>query len=524
MLRVRALITGLALLLAACGGGGGGGGGENPPPPPPQQQVQVTTTPTAIDLAPSATHQFACAVTGSQNTQCTWSVVGGDVNGTITNAGLYRAPSTPGAFQVRATSAADPTRTATATVTVRPVVGASRPWVTGYYAGWFWHGYPPHRVDMTAMTHFVFGRIAPGSGTLGGDPGQLMNGAISAQEVPGSPYAPQTVEDYLVSRAHAADRKALIMIGGAGDGMGFYRSTADGVRRTFVVNLVNYMVEHDYDGIDVDWEDCLTPTEQCPVQSGPEAQRRLMALLGELRTEANSRARYQGVGRQVIITFPWYAKNINWLETGGRVEQWEADVANMVDQFNLMSYGIGTAYVAQGWRSWLSGPIYGATGETPYDLDTSIRAYVRTGVPRHKIGIGIGFYGMFYSPDITGPRQALSGGTRLHADDTALAYNELRENGYLSRGTYHWDAEARVGYRSYNRDNGFPNGYRPPDGAPAAGMLSYEDEASIRAKGAWVRDPETAVGGTIIWVINYGWQNDTQTNPLLDEVKRSFID
>ena len=521
MFRPRLLAIGLALVLtlSACGGGGGGDGGGPHQPPPGQGQVQVSLTPAEIDLAPSASFQFTFSITGTNNVQTEWAATGG----TISATGMFTAPATEGDYRVTLTSVADRSRTATATVHVRAPTAPSSAWVTGYYAGWYWNTYPPEKVDMTAMTHFVFGRVAPGSGTLAGQPGQVINGAASAQELPGSPYAPQTVEDFLVSRAHASGRKALIMLGGAGDGMGFYRSTADGVRRTFVVNLVNYMVQHDYDGIDVDWEDCLTPSNECTIASGAEAQRRLKALLSELRTEANARPRYQGAGRQLIVTFPWYAKNINFLEPGGRVEQWEADVANMVDQFNLMSYGIGTAYVAPGWRSWLSAPIYGATGETPYDLDTSIRAYVATGVPRRKIGIGIGFYGMFYSPDITAPRQALSGGTQLHADDNALAYNELRRNGFLTRGTYSWDTVARVGYRSYSAANGYPNGYRPSAGWPAAGMLSYEDEASIRAKGAWVRNPDTAVGGTIIWVINYGWLDDTQTNPLLDEVKRSFL-
>ncbi len=521
MRRFRLLALGFAMAfsLTGCGGGGGGGNSGGGPQQPPPAQIQVSVTPAEVELAPSASLQFTAAVTGTDVTRVEWTTTGG----TISPVGLFIAPAAEGTYRVTAASVADRSRTATATVRVRAPAALSSAWVTGYYAGWYWNTYPPERVDMTAMTHFVFGRIAPGSGTLGGQPGQLINGATSAQEVPGSPYAPQTVEDYLVTRAHAAGTKALIMLGGAGDGMGFYRSTSDGARRTFVVNLVNYMVQHDYDGIDVDWEDCLTPSPECTIQSGAEAQRRLMALLRELRTEANSRPRYQGAGRQVIITFPWYAKNINFLEPGGRVEQWEADVANMVDQFNLMSYGIGTAFVAPGWRSWLSAPIYGATGETPYDLDTSVRAYVATGVPRRKIGIGIGFYGMFYSPDITAPRQALSNGTDLHADDNALAYNELRRNGFLTRGTYTWDAVARVGYRSYSAANGFPTGYRPSAGWPAAGMLSYEDEASIRAKGAWVRDPDTAVGGTIIWVINYGWLDDSQTNPLLDEVKRSFL-
>src|SRR5262249_55024815 len=41
--------------------------------------------------------------------------------GSITTAGLYTAPATPGTFHVRATSQADPTKSATATATVAQV-------------------------------------------------------------------------------------------------------------------------------------------------------------------------------------------------------------------------------------------------------------------------------------------------------------------------------------------------------------------------------------------------------------------
>src|SRR5262245_48582185 len=58
-----------------------------------------------------------------------------------------------------------------------PSAPAGPRWVSGYYAGWFWEWYPPAVVDMTAMTHFIFGRYAPGGGTLGGRAPQLVQGA-----------------------------------------------------------------------------------------------------------------------------------------------------------------------------------------------------------------------------------------------------------------------------------------------------------------------------------------------------------
>lgn len=516
-LRTLAVLT-TALLLTGCGGGGGGGGGNPPPPPPPPPQAQVTITPTQADLTTHTGQLFTCAVTNSANTQCSLNVqeAGG---GRISIDNVYVPPTTPGTYHVVAASAADPTRTATATirVTAAPSV-ATRPWVTAYYAGWYWDQmYPPQAVDMTAMTHFVFGRVAPGGGSLGGAAGEVVLGGGNSHDPGLSPDGVRSVEDYLIRRAHAADVRALLMLGGDGlDGRGFLLSTTDAVRPTFVRNIVDYMVAHDYDGVDVDWENELQGNDGMGVTAA-EARRRLIALITEIRAEADSRPRYQGANRPVLVTFPGYAVSINFLEPGGRVEQWQADVAMLVDQYNLMSYGIGTAFPADGWRSWLSSPIFGATGTTPYDLDSSIRAYVATGVPRSRIGVGIGFYGIYYSPPVTGPRQAIAG-SDFEANDVALRYSVLVEKGYLSNGTYHWDAEARVGYRSYGGA-----GYVPaidPASTPA-GFLSYENEQSILAKGAWVR--ETGVGGAIVWTLNYGWLHGPQTNPLLAAVKQGFL-
>ncbi|GAA4736141.1 hypothetical protein GCM10023350_19970 [Nocardioides endophyticus] len=117
--------------------------------------------------------------------------------------------------------------------------GRRKPWVTGYYAAWFWDWlYPPAKVDMTAMTHFVFGRVAPGGGAPDG--------------------SGKSIEQYLIDKAHAAATKALLMLGGDGaDGRGFMLSSDDVMRAEFVDNIVDYLVAHDHDGVDVDWENCL---------------------------------------------------------------------------------------------------------------------------------------------------------------------------------------------------------------------------------------------------------------------------
>jgi len=61
---------------------------------------------------------FTATVTGSSNTAVTWSVQEGSAGGTITSGGVYTAPSTAGTYHVVATSQADSTKSAVATVTV----------------------------------------------------------------------------------------------------------------------------------------------------------------------------------------------------------------------------------------------------------------------------------------------------------------------------------------------------------------------------------------------------------------------
>ncbi len=395
------------------------------------------------------------------------------------------------------------------------------PWVTGYYAGWYWdQGYEPHEIDMSAMTHFVFGRVAPGGGSLDGEPGEVVEGAGSAHDVAASPYPGTTVEDEAIRLAHAAGAKALLMLGGDGfDGRGFVASTTDAVRPTFVENIVDYLVEHDYDGVDIDWENCIGGEAwECGVDiSVAESVRRLTGLITDIRAEMAERARY--ASEPGIITFPGYPVSINELDPDGRVAQWQVDVALLVDQYNLMSYGIGTTWNRGGWDSWFSGALDGESGTHPVSIDSSIEAYVASGVPRERIGMGIGFYGIYFGPTITGPRQSTddAGNDIYEVDDNALAYENLVRLGYLDNGVRHFDAEASSTYRVYG------NGGYVPALDPArhpAGMLSYEDEESIAAKGAYAR--AGLAGGTIIWTLNYGALPDG-TNPLLQAVKSAFL-
>jgi hypothetical protein len=90
--------------------------------PPP---VAITISPTAATVRVNKTKQFIATVQNTPNTSVTWKVngiVGGNGSvGTISASGVYRAPNSvpnPAVVTVSATSAADPTKSASASVTV----------------------------------------------------------------------------------------------------------------------------------------------------------------------------------------------------------------------------------------------------------------------------------------------------------------------------------------------------------------------------------------------------------------------
>ena len=91
--------------------------------------IVVKITPTFVQLNTGAQQQFSASVTGSTDTAVTWSVSGsgctGAACGTVTSSGLYTAPAAvpnPASVNVIATSQADPTKSASATVVVQSAV------------------------------------------------------------------------------------------------------------------------------------------------------------------------------------------------------------------------------------------------------------------------------------------------------------------------------------------------------------------------------------------------------------------
>ena len=413
--------------------------------------VQLVTTPGTVSLAPLATQQFATSGMWSDGSTTIPAVTYFATGGTITSSGLYTASSTPGTYRVIAVQSMW-SRADTSIITVTDVVTApSNRWVSGYYVGYQRDLYPETSIDFTYLTHIIVGAIEP-----------TANGSVTTDLWIDAITGP-TVARTISTRAHQANRKALLMLGGQGYRTNLLAATSTANMPLFVNNLLAALTTLGYDGIDVDWEP-LEVTDQ-PI---------VLDLLKRLRAARPN----------ILLTMPVAWVNPNWQT----VDPWFVQAGAQLDQMNIMSYQMADNW--GGWSSWHSAALYGGAGDHPTSVSGSAAAYKTAGVPSAKIGIGLGFYGSCWR-GTNDMRQTLLAGSGVVASDNTMSYTNILSK-YFSTAAYKWDATARSGYLSYASATG-------PDGCT---MVSYEDERSIGEKGAYVK--ANNFGGAIIWTIGQG--------------------
>jgi N-acetylneuraminic acid mutarotase len=85
--------------------------------------VSISVAPTASEVNPTGTRLFSADVEGTINKTVMWALQEGPAAGTI-SSGLYTAPATLGTFHVVATSAADPSKSAVASIVVTNTAGS----------------------------------------------------------------------------------------------------------------------------------------------------------------------------------------------------------------------------------------------------------------------------------------------------------------------------------------------------------------------------------------------------------------
>jgi chitinase len=342
-------------------------------------------------------------------------------------------------------------------------------WVQGYYVGYERDLYPIEAVDFGALTHLMVGRVRPlADGTVTRD--------FDIDDVNGPIWAQATVD-----ATHAAGRKAILMVGGAGEIDG-WRAAASQHRDALVANLLAVMDQFGFDGLDLDWE---------PLEDTDHAD--FEALASALRADRPD----------MLMTVP-----VGWINSNFQTsDPWYGTIAPLFDRINIMTYDMAGPW--DGWQSWHNSALSGASPTTPSSVVTSVTFYLTSGVPDSRLGVGSAFYGYCWQ-GVTGPLQ--DGGT--FANEATLSYAAIID-GYYSPTLRQWDATASVPYLSS----------AAPIGAAGCNFLSYEDEQSIAAKGNYARLHH--LGGVIIWTIGEGHLGDRppgQQDPLLEAIRAAFLE
>lgn len=352
-------------------------------------------------------------------------------------------------------------------------------WVMGYHVGYERNLLATAEIDFATITHLMVGRLIPNANATVTDHFDIdaVNGPIWAQGV--------------VNATHAAGRKAILMVGGAGEINGWRAAAATpALRATLVANLLAKVDQYGADGLDLDWE---------PIQTEDHAP--LLALTQALRTARPN----------LLLTMPVGWINTNLAPPAGEAAFMDA-IADVLDRIAVMSYGM--VYEDFGWWSWHSSALAAHKGNTPSSVASSVDYYLGTGIPAAKLAVGTGFYGTCYQR-VTAPDQVTQGGDIVGSDGT-FSYRNIVAN-YLPGMNAHYDATANAPWLSATGGVG-PVGAR-------CNYLSYENAASIAAKGNYVRSQ--GLGGTIIWTIAQGHRPDLavgDANQLLRAVKSAFLD
>ena len=351
-------------------------------------------------------------------------------------------------------------------------------WVQGYYVGYERTLLAPQDIPFDAVTHLMVGRVTPlaGGGVSNDFDIDTVNGPLFAQAA--------------VDAAHTAGRKAILMVGGAGEIDGWRDAASAANRAVFVANLLARMDQYGLDGIDLDWEP-LDDADKVPFK----------AVAAALRAARP----------QMLLTVPvgWF--NPNYMTP----DPYWAEIAPLFDRINVMTYDMAGAALQgwDGWKSWHNSALYNTdppTVSTPSAVDVSFRlGFLPTGVPAAKLGIGLAFYGYCWQ-GVTAPHQ--DGGS-ISASDGTMSYATIATQ-YPVATTRQWDAAAHVPYLSSIAAIG-------PAGC---NFVSYDDAQSVAEKGAYAK--AHGIGSVIIWTIGQGHVASNppgSRDPLLDALRTSYL-
>jgi len=333
-----------------------------------------------------------------------------------------------------------------------------KPIVLGYYPSWPC-GLSPSEIRYDLFTHLAHAFVTA-----------TTEGAV--QHSGGLPSSE------LVERAHAAGVKVLVSVGGADSGACLgdvcLKETS---RARFVQELVGLVEAWHYDGVDLDWEFPRNTAERDALTTlARELRKRLgpNRLLVSAQSGAKWACRY--VDMQALReSFDWVA---------------------------VMTYDMHGPWSSHAGHN---APLHTPKADAAECSSNSLTAFMRFWQEEgkwstNKLLVGIPCYGRGFRVPLYRPLpRQLANHPREYVAFRQIS--ELVAKGWVKQ----WDAEAQVPWLE----------------SPAHDeILSYEDEASAKIKGAWAR--AQGYGGIFFWEISQDATGQGR-HPIIEAARASFL-
>ncbi|KAJ8110045.1 hypothetical protein OPT61_g7002 [Boeremia exigua] len=347
----------------------------------------------------------------------------------------------------------------------KPDVGSSnsRQVVIGYYEGWNMKKkcgtMTPEEIPVHSLTHliFSFGFIAPGTFKI----------------EPMTDFQPSLFGRVTDLKMKKPSLKVLIALGGwTHNDPGKYQKVFSDMaasaanRKTFISNLIGFMAEYGFDGVDLDWE-----YPGAPDRGGiPEDGDNLNKLMKEMK---------DAMGSRYILTFTaptsyWYLRHFDIKKS-----------AEIADWINLMSYDLHGVWDGD---NPIGNQILGHTNLT--EIDLALDLLWRNDVSPSKIVLGTGFYGRSFrleDPKCWTPGCKFSGpGEKGECTDTEgfLSYKEVKDILAKTKAKPKLDKKAAVQYLTYGQNS----------------WISYDDPTTIQLKVDFAN--KRGLKGLMTWAID----------------------
>ncbi|KAI6245697.1 Chitinase [Erysiphe necator] len=252
-----------------------------------------------------------------------------------------------------------------------------------YFANWdiYKRSYNPQEIPASEVTHilYAFWNLASNGSVYNSDTYADITKQFATDKPNGySNNLFGSLKQLYILKKHNRHLKTLMTVGGWTYSTNFAAAvSSDTSRAKFASDVVSFVRDLGFDGVDIDWEYPADDT-----QAG-----NFVLLLAELRRQLDKYAETNAPGYHFLLTVACSAGPVNYKKLH------LAKMNEYIDNWNLMAYDYSGA-----WDKYVGhdANLYPSSSNklsTPYNTHEAITDYLNAGIPASKIVLGIPLYG-----------------------------------------------------------------------------------------------------------------------------------